>query len=491
MGVVNIVNFFEDKTILVTGATGFLAKIFVEKILRIQPNVKKLYLLIRTTDAKSAARRLHDEIIEKDLFKVLRENFEENGNSYIFKKLIPVSGDISYNNLRIKDSELLQEMWREIDIIVNSAATTNFDERYDVAMGINTFGAMHVVNFAKRCAKLQLLLHVSTAFVCGQREGLILEKPIKMGESLNGALGLDVDAEKKLVEETLNDLLSKEATQEAITTTLMDLGIQRARKYGWPNTYVFTKAMGEMLLGHLKGRLPIVIIRPTIITSTIKEPFPGWVEGFRTIDSITVAYGKGKLTFFLGDLGSIIDTIPGDMVVNSMIVAMVINSNNPNCHMIYHVGSSLRNPLCYGNVKDFCYRYYTKYPLSDKDGRPLKVVEGTVLSSMARFRLYMAIRYMLPLKVLQLVNMILCGRLQNNCYNSKRKINLAMRLGELYESYVFFRGVFDDTNIEKLQTVAKESNVEEDVFYFDPKSFDWEDYFMNIHLPGVVRYVVK
>lgn len=51
--------------------------------------------------------------------------------------------------------------------------------------------------------------------------------------------------------------------------------------HGWPNTYVFTKAMGEMLLGHLKENLPLVILRPTIISSTYKEPFPGWVEGIR------------------------------------------------------------------------------------------------------------------------------------------------------------------------------------------------------------------
>ncbi|KAL6967058.1 putative fatty acyl-CoA reductase 7, partial [Sarracenia purpurea var. burkii] len=52
-----------------------------------------------------------------------------------------------------------------------------------------------------------------------------------------------------------------------------------ARKYGWPNTYVFTKAMAEMLLMHFKENLPLVIIRPTMITSTFKEPFPGWIEG--------------------------------------------------------------------------------------------------------------------------------------------------------------------------------------------------------------------
>lgn len=63
-------------------------------------------------------------------------------------------------------------------------------------------------------------------------------------------------------------------------TDLVQIG--RARKYGWPNAYAFTKAMGEMLLGHMKGdNIPLVIIRPTIVTSTYKEPFPGWLEGVR------------------------------------------------------------------------------------------------------------------------------------------------------------------------------------------------------------------
>jgi len=55
----------------------------------------------------------------------------------------------------------------------------------------------------------------------------------------------------------------------------------RANVYGWPNTYVFTKAVGEMLVEKLKENLSVVIIRPTIVTSTLKEPFPGWAEGVR------------------------------------------------------------------------------------------------------------------------------------------------------------------------------------------------------------------
>lgn len=51
--------------------------------------------------------------------------------------------------------------------------------------------------------------------------------------------------------------------------------------YGWANTYVFTKAMGEMLIETLKENVSVVIVRPTMVTSTYREPFPGWVEGVR------------------------------------------------------------------------------------------------------------------------------------------------------------------------------------------------------------------
>jgi alcohol-forming fatty acyl-CoA reductase len=57
--------------------------------------------------------------------------------------------------------------------------------------------------------------------------------------------------------------------------------ICRAREFGWPNTYVFTKALGEMTLGQLRGDIPTVIVRPSIITSIQKDPLEGWIEGTR------------------------------------------------------------------------------------------------------------------------------------------------------------------------------------------------------------------
>ena len=46
-------------------------------------------------------------------------------------------------------------------------------------------------------------------------------------------------------------------------------------------------------------------------------------------------------------------------------------------------------------------------------------------------------------------------------------------------------------NTEKLLSAARQGGVEMDLFYFDPKIIDWEDYFMNIHFPGIAKYVVK
>ncbi|XP_029124871.1 alcohol-forming fatty acyl-CoA reductase [Cajanus cajan] len=136
--------------------------VFVEKILRAQPNVKKLYLLLRAKDTESATERLHNEIIGKDLFRLLKEKMGTSFDSFVSEKLNVVPGDISQEDLNLKDSILGKEICNQTDVIVNLAATTKFDERYDVALGINTLGAKHVLSFGKKCVKLKVLVHVST-----------------------------------------------------------------------------------------------------------------------------------------------------------------------------------------------------------------------------------------------------------------------------------------------------------------------------------------
>ncbi|RZC64784.1 hypothetical protein C5167_008479 [Papaver somniferum] len=127
-----------------------------------------------------------------------------------------------------------------------------------------------------------MLAHVSTAYVCGEKSGVISEKPLMMGETLNQTSEvLDIEAELKHMRTRLEELKSLQVSKSEETEAMESFGLERARAFGWPNTYVFTNAMGEMFIGKYGGNLPIVIIRPTIITSTYKEPFPGWIESAR------------------------------------------------------------------------------------------------------------------------------------------------------------------------------------------------------------------
>ncbi|EFH51921.1 predicted protein [Arabidopsis lyrata subsp. lyrata] len=440
--VVSVLQYLDNKSILIIGAAGFLGKIFVEKILRVAPQVRKLYLLIRASGESTATERFNDEILGKVLFK------------------------------------LEHQMVHQLDAIINLAATTNFDERYDVALGINTLGAAYALNFAKR------------SYVCGEKSGLVMETPYRMGETLNGAIGLDINQEQKFVNEKLSKLQATGALPETITQAMKDYGLRRAKMYGWPNTYVFTKAMGEMIVGVKRENMSVVIIRPSIITSTFKEPFPGWTEGIRTIDSLAVGYGTGKLTCFLGDLNATSDVIPADMVVNTMLVSMAAQAGGQK-EMIYHVGSSMKNLFKNEKMPEIAYRYFTTKPWTNKEGKAVRVGKVDVLNYMPSFHRYMTIHYLLPLKGLELLNMVLCKSLEKKLRDLSKKINFVLRLVDLYQPYLFFYGIFDDTNTEELQKLLPVTGVETDIFYFDPKIINWDDYFVYTHIPGLVKYVFK
>ncbi|EOA16515.1 hypothetical protein CARUB_v10004673mg [Capsella rubella] len=486
MEVVSVLQYLDNKSILVIGAAGFLANIFVEKILRVAPNVKKLYLLLRASNEKSATERFNDEILGKDLYRVVKDMYGPKLNELTSERVTIVGGDICLEDLGLQDFDLAHEMIHQVDAIVNLAATTKFDERYDVALGINTFGALNVLNFAKRCTKVKICVHVSTAYVCGEKSGLIMETPYRMGETLNGTSGLDINHEKKLVQEKLDQLQSIGASPETIKQAMKVLGLTRAKMYGWPNTYVFTKAMGEMVVGAKRGNISLVLLRPSIITSTFKEPFSGWTEGVRTIDSLAVGYGKGKLTCFLCDLNAISDVMPADMVVNTILVSMAAQAGKQK-EIIYHVGSSLRNPLKNETFPDVAYRYFTTKPWINKDGKAVMVKNIQILTSIPSFHRYMTMHYLISLKGLKLANMVLCKLLDKEFKDFDRKINFVFRLVDLYQPYLFFNGIFDDTNTENLQKMVPKS--ESEMFYFDPKMIIWDGYFLSTHIPGLVKHV--
>ncbi|KAH0634706.1 hypothetical protein KY284_037492 [Solanum tuberosum] len=353
---IGIVDFFEGKNILVTGGTGFLAKALIEKMLRTTPKVNKIYLLIRAKDKEAAFHRLKIEIMESELFKCLEEMHGESYKSFIENKLIPIVGNIYEPNLGM-DIITSDKIAQEIDLIVDSAAITTFDERYDLALDTNVNGPYQLMMFAKKCKNLKLLMHYSTAYANGEREGLILEKPFIMGESITKEKitsispftnfpSLHVDNEIDLVSKLKNNIINNIELEQI----MKNLGVERAKLYGWQDTYTFTKAIGEMMINNMRHEIPILIIRPSIITSSYKEPFPGWMQGFRTIDPLIFFYRKGDLPCLLGDPNCLVDLIPVDLVVNATMAAIAKHGylQSPQLN-VYHLATTFVSHWQYGD----------------------------------------------------------------------------------------------------------------------------------------------
>ncbi|KAF2933515.1 hypothetical protein DAI22_04g088800 [Oryza sativa Japonica Group] len=309
---------------------------------------------------------------------------------------------------------------------------------------------MHLCHSAKQCDNLKMLLHVSTAYVAGEQAGLLLEKPFQIGEALRQGYTLDVEAEVQLVDRIKSKLRIKSSIHNKLEkTTMKKLGLKRAMHFGWPNTYVLTKAMGEMLLRQLGGDLPVVIVRPSIITSTFQDPMPGWIEETRTIDAIFVAYNDQTLPCFIFDGSVIFDLIPGDMVISAMMAA--INSHwNKQAQVIYHVTSAHQNPIQLSLIEESMYKYFHTNPRTNKDGESIKNKRVLMFKRFAYFQAYMALRYKLPLEIMRAANALFGGIYTKNYNKLNRGYNILMTVAKLYAPYDFFKGCFDDTNLRKL-----------------------------------------
>ncbi|XP_043693367.1 fatty acyl-CoA reductase 2, chloroplastic-like [Telopea speciosissima] len=501
-GGIGIVKFLRGKRLFITGATGFLAKVLLEKILRTMPDVGKIYVLIKARNKEDAMNRLKNEIINEELFKCLQRIHGKSYETFMVSKLIPVVGNVCESNIGMEE-DIAELVAGEVDVIINSAANTTFDERYDVALNINTRGPSRLMSFAKRCKTLKLFLQLSTAYVNGERQGRILEKGFSIGDCiarekttiitskplllLTSLPVLDVEGEIKLAFE------SKQTFQDhQVVQRMKELGLERARMHGWQDTYVFTKAMGEMLIDDQRGEIPVVVIRPSVIESTCSEPFPGWMEGNRMMDPIVLYYGKGQLTGFLADPNGVLDVVPADMVVNAILAAMAKHgasaSRKPEIK-IYHVASSVVNPLMFQDLVKFFYEHFSSFPYMDSKGRPIHVPRMKLFTSMDDFSSHIwrdTIQRSEQLVAAAASNEKLSRKLE---IASKKSVEQVKYLANIYEPYTFYGGRFDNTNTEKLMEELSEE--EKKSFGFDVRSIDWQHYISKIHIPGLRKHVMK
>lgn len=87
----------------------------------------------------------------------------------------------------------------------------------------------------------------------------------------------------------------------------------------WPNTYVFTKALGENMVLKYGGDLPVCIVRPSIVIATYKEPISAWINNMYGPTGVVMGSGIGLLHTLHCKKENIADIIPADYVISNII----------------------------------------------------------------------------------------------------------------------------------------------------------------------------
>lgn len=155
----HVIDFYKDKSVFLTGGTGFLGICLIEKLLRSCTDLKNIYLLIRPKKGKQISERL-EELTKNSVFDKLKE---EN-KTELFKKLIAISGDVGEDNLGLSSEDRLK-LIENVQIVVHSAATLDFEANLKNTVQTNLLGTRRIVQLCKEIRDLKALVHVSSAYV--------------------------------------------------------------------------------------------------------------------------------------------------------------------------------------------------------------------------------------------------------------------------------------------------------------------------------------
>jgi len=500
--------------IAITGSTGFVGTALVERLLRSVPDCD-LVLLVRSSRRHSAAERVRREIFKNNAFDRLKAECKagtEPFDEMVARRVTVVAGDVTSDGLGLNDTD--RSIFGSCTTVIHSAAAVAFDSPLDSAVEINLLGPTRIAQTLQSLEVTPHLVAVSTCYVAGNRRGsapeeLVSEGPFDMGlnwrkeveaaRRLRGDLEaasrdgdrlrhFRTEAHRELGAAGAPALASKteQLRERWVTDQLVEAGRSRAASVGWPDAYAYTKALGEQALQETKGDVPVSIVRPSIIESSLAEPFPGWIRGFRMAEPVIISYARGLLKEFPGVPEGTVDVIPVDLVVAAIIAVAAIGPEAP---MITQVASGGVNPLRYKLLVDNVRTWFTEHPLYDAEGQPIVVPEwqfparGRVQKQLRRAKA-LADRSERMLQALPLRGKQAgwAAMLEDR----KNEIDRAYEYVQLYGLYTETEAIYQVDNLLSIWDSLDASDKAD--FNLDPRSVDWPTYVTTIHLPSVVQH---
>jgi len=502
--------------ILLIGVTGFIGKVWLVDLLEKIPNIGRITLLIRRNRTTSAQKRFEKIVEESPALDPLHELHGRKLGTFLSEKVEVVEGDVSMPGLGL-DEESQVRLQKSLDVVVNSAGLTDFNPDLRDALSSNVDSTLHLLEFLRKCKRAGLM-HLSTCYVVGMRDGRVGEQ---LENNYNPARDPRFDAENEIASlrerirriearaegPELNKALRRQALGRGrdetwapaaelegvlrrnrarwVRNRLTHVGMRRAQHLGWPNTYTFTKCLGESILARHGEDLPIAIVRPSIVESSERSPFSGWNEGINT---------SGPLSYLLGtnfrqlpsNERKCLDVIPVDMVCRGMtlIAAAVVARRNAR---LYQLATSAINPVNMGRsieLTGLAHRKY--YRTSQSVENWLKVKFETIPVSKQRYE-----RLSIPMQkaVVSGINRAATTLRMKKAPFAKAERDLirAEKLIELYEPFILHNEhVFECENARLLSAAL--SPEERRLFDFTPEAVDWWDYWINVHIPALRRW---
>jgi len=503
------------KRVLLIGVTGFIGKVWLANTLLDLPEIGKLYLLIRRQKSNPSQKRFEKVIEESPVFDPLFERYGDRLGAYLAERVEVVEGDVSQPGLGL-EPEVATRLRKDLDLIINSSGLTDFNPDLRDALAVNVDSTYHLIEFV-RGSENASLLHLSTCYVAGQRDGRVGER---MRPNYTPAGAADFDAEREwhalhemvesaearaegpeVTEELKKQALGKEHAAKDLHGTalenqirknrirwlkdhLTEAGIRRARELGWPNTYTFSKSLAESMIAKYGEGLPIAIVRPAIVETSVFKPFRGWNEGINTSASLSYLLGTAFRQLPSNERKRL-DIIPVDAVCAGMTLiaaALVERRHDP----LYQLATSVSNPCDMGRCIELTSLGHRRhYRAQEGLEYWLRLRMDAIPVSKARYNRMSAPAQKMIIKSIQAIMSPL--PVKKPLAKAERSLERVEKLIELFEPFILENEHdFVADNVEKLvQALVPEERA---IFGYDAAAVDWWEYWIEIHIPALRRW---